>query len=123
MTCRINSNVLFAVMLSFVALSGCSTSGYLRTADSSRSPAKTSPAEIKIYSLSEIGKPYETIGAVVASADGGDDATDAVNELRKQAGQLGADAIVGLRLEVSYGYWNSAVRATGLAVRYGDTQQ
>lgn len=123
MTSRINIKILLIAATGVFALSSCSTGGYLRTADSSRSPAKTSPSEIKIYSTNDIGKPYETIGSVVADADGGDDSTEAIKELRKQASLIGADAVVGLRLEVNQGFWEAAVRATGLAVRFGDSQQ
>ncbi|MFL5812255.1 MAG: heavy metal-binding domain-containing protein [Bdellovibrionia bacterium] len=122
MTSRIDGNIRFVAALGILLLSSCSTGGHLRTADSSRSPAKTSPSEIKIYSTSNIGRPYETIGAVVANADGGNDSSQAIKELRNQASLIGADAVVGLRLEVNEGFWEASVRATGLAVRFGDQQ-
>lgn len=123
MTSRININILLVAAMSVIALSSCSTGGHIRTADSSRSPAMTSPSEIKIYSTNDIGRPYETVGAVVANADGGNDAREAIKELRNQASLIGADAVVGLRLEVNQGFWEAAVRATGVAVRFGDSHQ
>jgi hypothetical protein len=122
MISRINGFILLVAAMGIFSLSSCSTGGHIRTADSSRSPAQTSPSEIKIYSTSNIGRSYETIGAVVANADGGNDSTEAIKELRNQASQIGADAVVGLRLEVNQGFWEASVRATGLAVRFGDNQ-
>jgi hypothetical protein len=107
---------VFTVLLGSV---GCSTSAGLKTDDAVRAPADASDAsEVKVYSTNKIGKSYKTIGIVVADADAGDDAEKAVKALRQEAAQLGANAIVGLRLEVNYGFINSAIRATGTAVRY-----
>ena len=50
------------------------------------------------------------------NADAGSDAEKSVKELKKQAAQLGANAIVDLRLEIDYGYMEPAVKSTGMAV-------
>ncbi len=102
----------------FTGIAGCASSARLRTADTpTLTGAEIEPAQVKVYASHSIGREFVVVGPVVASADGGEDPTRAVGALREEAARLGAVAIVDLRLEIAYGFWSSAVRATGLGVR------
>jgi hypothetical protein len=110
-------------MTSFLLISlflfGCSTTAHLRTDDSPEITVKESSSEnIKVYSASDIGKPDKTIGIVIASTDAGNDSTGAIEKLKEEAALLGADAIVGMNLEVNLGFWTNAIRASGTAVKF-----
>ena len=95
-------------------IQACSTSAKLKTDDNAQKFEAKDSSKIKVYSAREIGRPYTVIGAVVASRDGA--AEESVKILKKQASELGADAIVDLRLEIDYGYMDAATKATGTAV-------
>ena len=100
-------------------LTGCATGAHLRTADSPKAVTTISdPETIQVYSVHSFGKTYQTLGIVVSDADAGSNAQTAVADLKEEAAKLGANAIVDLSLEVNRGFWEPAIRATGVAVRY-----
>ncbi|MBN2485121.1 MAG: heavy metal-binding domain-containing protein [Bacteroidales bacterium] len=99
-------------------LTGCSSVANLQTHDNATKYPATNAKEINVYSTSRIEKEYVVIGQVVANADAGTDAKIPVEMLKKEAAKLGANAIIDLRLEVDYGYWLNAIKATGTAIRY-----
>jgi len=110
---------LFFIAVCLALLSSCSTVAAFKTADSGdASFDATNAKDIKVYSVSDIGQEYQVIGQVVASADAGSNSEKAVNHLKKIAAKLGADAVVDLRLEISQGYWQNAIKATGTAVKF-----
>ncbi|NTV47166.1 MAG: YbjQ family protein [Chlorobiales bacterium] len=110
---------LFLALLVLISCAGCSSVANLKTDDlGSQVFNLTSAESIKVYSTSDAGREYKVIGQVVADADAGKEAKKAVNLLKEEAAKLGADAIVNLRLEIDAGYWNSAIKATGTAVKF-----
>lgn len=109
---------LFKWSLLCLFFTSCYSVAHLPTNDSTERFEKTEYSEIKVYSVSDIDKEYIIIGQVVANADAGTDGNVPVNYLKKEAAKLGADAIINLRLEVDYGYWMNAIKATGTAVKF-----
>jgi hypothetical protein len=107
-------------ILVFVGLfaASCATSARFRTDDLVEKYPISDPEKIEVYSLDDVGRPYVKIGAVVVSADAGGNADISVRQLKREAAQLGADAIINLRLEIGYGYWTNAVRSSGTAVKF-----
>ena len=105
---------LFAVLI----VAGCSSVAHINTDDYPDTSFEPVPeSDVKVYSTSKIDADYVVIGEVVADADAGENAETAVGHLKKQAAQLGADAIINLRLEIDSGYWQSAIKAYGTAVK------
>ena len=110
---------LFFSLIFSLFLFSCSSVANLRTADNpDLTISRTNSADVKVYSTAMIGKDFKIIGQVVASADAGTDSEKAVNHLKEEAAKLGADAIINLRLEIDSGYWQNAIKATGVAVKY-----
>jgi hypothetical protein len=102
-----------------LALAGCSTAAHVRTADSPKAVTSVGdPDAVQVYSVHSIGKTYQTLGLVVSNADAGSNAKTAVADLKEEAAKLGANAIVDLSLEINQGFWDNAIRATGIAIRY-----
>lgn len=115
MNLKLTLPVLFIVIL---VTSGCSSVAHLKTNDDSVHAAKTDPKTIKVYSTKEIGRPCRILGLVVANADASENAAKSVDHLKEEAAELGANAIVDMRLEASYGMWESGIKSTGITVRY-----
>ena len=105
----------FSIILLLVS---CSNSGYLRTNDTNKVQSITNANQVEVYSVSSIGKDYEIIGEVFASADAGENAEKPVKILKEKAAAIGADAIINLRLEFHEGYWSTGIRSIGTAVKY-----
>jgi len=109
------------VLISTLIIFSCSSVATIRTEDNGNFMVNKSDASIvKVYSTADIGEEYKVLGQVVASADAGKDSEKAVALLKKQAANLGADAIIDLRLEIDTGYWQNAIKATGTAVKYNN---
>ncbi|KAA3617816.1 MAG: hypothetical protein D8M58_00285 [Calditrichaeota bacterium] len=109
----------FIVVIVAAMLVNCSSVAKFRTDDNpDLNLQQTSAKDIKVYSTSDIGREYVIIGQVVASADAGSNSEKSVVHLKKVAAKLGADAIIDLRLEISQGYWQNAIRAEGTAVKF-----
>lgn len=109
---------IFAVVVMVVALEGCSTVANIRTDDAATMDLQPTNAKaVKVYSTAKIGQEYTVIGEVVADADAGEQAAISVDKLKVEAAKLGADAIINLRLEIDAGYFQSAIKATGTAVK------
>ncbi|MBN2411756.1 heavy metal-binding domain-containing protein [candidate division KSB1 bacterium] len=106
-------------LLFVIIMAGCSSVAYIQTDDvTSEFTQKPDPDNIKVYSDGREELDYDVIGQVIADADAGSNAETAVTLLKKQAAQLGADAIINLRLEIDSGYWQSAIKATGTAIKF-----
>lgn len=103
-----------------VLFTSCSTVAHLQTDDLKQNYSATNPDQIEVYSTDKVDKDYSVIGEVIASADAGTDASISVKYLKKEAAKLGADAIIELRLEIGYGYWTNAIKATGTAIKFNN---
>lgn len=104
-------------LLAGLLFTSCSSVAHIRSSESPDSFPKTDATTINVYSTSRIDSDYIILGQVIASADAGSDANVPVTLLKKEASKLGADAILDLRLEIDYGYWSNAIKATGTAVK------
>lgn len=76
-----------------------------------RAFAPTNPDNIAISTQQELVVPYERLGRVAVIVWGGGDGARA--RLQEEASRLGANAVINLRLERSFG----RTAASGLAVR------
>lgn len=110
--------ILLGIFASFLILSfsGCTSVARIKTDDYTTDRAKTDPSTIEVYSTDKIGKKYKVIGTVVSSADAGIDADASVSKLKEEAGKLGGDAIINLRLAFDMGYMQIAITSSGEAV-------
>ena len=110
------------VRLLFIAVlsTGCSTVAQIQTDDLEHKYPATNSSQIEVYSMNKIEKEYSVIGQVIASADAGTDASVSINLLKKEAAKLGADAILNMRLEIGYGYWSSAIKSKGTAIKFNN---
>ena len=109
---------IYVLLMLALLFTGCSTVAHLQTDDVTTQYPKTNPSDIDVFSVSKIGKNYLVLGKVIASADAGSNAEEAVSYLKTEASVLGADAIIDLKLEIGYGYWSNAVKASGTAIKY-----
>jgi hypothetical protein len=108
--------LLCLISLCFV-ITSCSSVAHIALGDSSERFAPSNPDRIETYATTP-EKSYTIIGEVIVNADAFT-ADYGVELLREEAAKLGADGIVNMRIEISYGYWtNFAVKATGTAVRF-----
>lgn len=110
---------IILLCMAITLCSACSTVGRIATSEGQGSTfSPTSADNVEVYSTSKAKKEYTIIGQVLASADAGENANIPVDLLKEQAAKLGADAIVDLRLSISYGYWTSGITSVGTAVKY-----
>ncbi|RZA00840.1 MAG: hypothetical protein EOP11_17915 [Proteobacteria bacterium] len=105
------------IYIGFLALgfAGCASSSRLATEDSRGNRNASDPARVQVFAGKDIGAKYQILGGVMAVADG-QSGEKALAELRREASLLGANAVVDLRVEIERGFWDAAVKATGLAV-------
>lgn len=109
---------IFTLCLTVLILSSCTTSSHLITENYNGEISKTNYQNIKVYSTDKIEPDYEIIGEVIASTDAGTNSKVTVTSLKKEAAKIGADGIINLRLEIDYGYWSTAIKANGTAIKY-----
>lgn len=103
---------------------GClgSTVARLRTDDAPNvQPANVSPESILVLPFTNVGRPYDVLGVVVAASSLGDSTGDrtfvAYRLLQKEAAALGANAVIDVSMELEMGFWAFAVKVSGMAVR------
>jgi hypothetical protein len=75
------------------------------------------PARVPVLAATHLARPHDVVGQVVAQKDG-DDPREAADELRRLAAAMGADAVIGVTLEMGFGVWNIGQHLFGTAVRY-----
>jgi hypothetical protein len=75
------------------------------------------PSSVRVYATDRLDRPHDVIGFVAVQHDGTDGA-EAVEELRKQAASMGADAVIGVTVQLGQGGWAFATHTTGTAVRF-----
>ena len=110
---------LLILGLLVVLLAGCSSVANLKTDDyADMDFNQTDWQDVKVFSMVPYNVEYYVIGQVVVDADAGTNAKTSVEKLKKQAAELGADAIINLRLEIDTGYWASGIKATGTAIKF-----
>lgn len=107
-------------LIALVTLPACSTMAHVSTVDSGQRSvaAATTPGDVKVYSIHDIGKSYVVLGPVIVGKDAGTNSSGVVDDLRAEAAALGANAIVDLRLGFTMGFWNTGIVASGVAVKY-----
>lgn len=111
------TKILILLALNVIFM-GCVSVANFRTDDQVQAYPASSFESIEVYSTDYVGKDFIVIGKVVASVDSGNNASKSVNALKKEAAKLGADAIINLKLEADYGYFSSAIKSTGTAVKF-----
>ncbi len=113
------------LLASTMLASGCSSVAVIKTNDGelSKDAQYVSSSAVKVYSVKDIGVSYTVLGNVVAGADAADNSYVPIKLLREEAAKLGADAVVGLRLEIQEGFWTSGIRASGIAVKLNKGEQ
>jgi hypothetical protein len=109
---------IIACLLANLLLASCSSVAFLPTNDQSEPYPPTNAKMVEVYSTKKVDAEYTVIGQVIASADAGSDAGKSVELLKKQAANLGADAVIELKLEIDLGYWSNAIKASGTAIKY-----
>lgn len=102
------TQVRFILLFSLLLLTGCAFSThYLQDG------AKTYPAEVasnvRVYAADRLDTKYTVIGSIAVDKLG--DGNDAVEYLREEAGKLGANAVIGVRLTKL----NSSAKRTGIS--------
>ena len=111
--------ILFIPVFLCIVFSSCIYSTALKTNDQPNSLPPGNASSIEVYSTETASNPYTVLGEVIASVD--DSKADmATNLLKKRAAELGADAIVNLRLRYIPGVWTIGLNATATAVKYLD---
>jgi hypothetical protein len=105
--------VLFVALVS-LALAGCT--GYGNYMITTENPSATNAKDIKVYSVSDPGGNYQVLGYLsVYNSDAQDAGNDLKDKLKARAALVGANAIIGFKL-------NQAVSggggAEGIAIRF-----
>lgn len=118
---------IYSIVL-FVFLTGCTTT--IRTDNTAQKYETTESKKIEVYSNDKIGREYEILGEVSNSSWAGDpqfkikpisdkNADATVNQLKKAAAKLGADAIINLRLGYQDAYENfTTITSNGTAIKF-----
>jgi hypothetical protein len=109
---------IIVVFCSAIILIGCSSVANVQTDDAPMAVVKSDAKSVKVYSTEKIGREYIVLGQVIANCDAGENSSVAVDKMKVEASKLGADAVVGLRLEIDTGYWQNAIKASGTAVKF-----
>ena len=111
-------SLCLALLLS-VMLVSCATVASFRTDDSPNSNfPPTSEEKVKVFCTLDAGKSYVCIGQIVVAAEAGENADKAVSRMIEEAAEMGADAVVDLRLEFVPGEWDTGIKATATAVKF-----
>ena len=93
----------------------CSTSSYYVREGKRYRP--TDPDRIRLYYHDiKPSRQYKGTGYVVSAKDGS--MMNAYELFLKTAADMGADAVIKVAVEVEYGYWSSARKFSGVAVKY-----
>ena len=110
------TKILMGILIA-VFLASCSMAR-LQTSDFGSYYPPSIAENIEIYSTEKANHSYIVIGDVVASVDAWGDGSASVKYLKKEAAELGADAIINLRLEIGNGVLSNSVTASGTAVKF-----
>lgn len=98
-------------------LVSCSSASFLKTNDFQRDLSATSASDVKIYPEKLNSKNYKILGLVASAADAGEDSNHVVELLKEQAARMGANAIMETKIRLAYGYWNTGIEASGVAIK------
>lgn len=105
------------ILIAAILCTGCSVA-HLQNSDYPENYPPTVAENLEVYSTEDAHRPYVVIGEVIASVDALGDGSASVRYLKKEAANLGADAIVNLRLEIGEGALGNSVTASGTAVKF-----
>jgi len=105
---------VLALCLALAGVSACTFSSAVGYGPAA--PARD-PARVPVIAGTRLERPYDVVGHVVTQKDG-TDPREAADELRRLAAALGADAVIGVTLELGFGVWNVGQHLFGTAVRY-----
>jgi len=106
-------NKLTVVAISCFLISGCSVKSHFMQSDSQIYKASDYKA-VRVYALEKPSFKYIVLGSVTADTAGDGDA--AIEVLREQAAEMGANAVIRARLTKVASY-ASRTGITGIAVR------
>ncbi|MEO8166773.1 MAG: hypothetical protein ABI623_00910 [bacterium] len=102
------------LLLSGFFLSGCTGNSVYMQSD--KHLAQTDPKSIQVYSITDPPEKYEIIGYVSTySSDANNEGDRLKDNLRKQASQYGANAVIGFKLNMGV---SGGGGAQGIAIRY-----
>jgi hypothetical protein len=107
------NSVLLLTVAAIIAfgLVGCvSTSAFSFLNEGVSAPSATQASAIKIYTDSNIGRPYKELGGVSVSLANELDGKKYSEKLKQEAAKIGADAIVNFR--------QFSTVASGIAVKF-----
>ncbi len=106
-------NIILSLAVAILIVSGCAIKTHY--IQSNKTPMESvSPEQVKVYVKAPEGRKYNVIGSVASYAAG---AEDAISELKKEAGSIGANAIINLKLHKEMSYSEENTGASGVAVR------
>ena len=108
-----NLTPAMTLLVSAVLFSGCSTAThYLSEGGKARDGVDAS--KVKIYSAEKIDMKYDVIGSVAVDLAG--DSDEAATLLKKEAGSIGANAVINTRLTKMHSHASSRTGLSGTAV-------
>lgn len=115
---KLNKILFLIAFITLLSLVGCKSVAHIRTDDTTEKFTATIPSNVLTYATDKVEKEYIIIGKVVAAVDAGEDAEKSIRYLKIEAAELGADAIINLRIEFAYGEWETGVTSSGTAIKF-----
>jgi uncharacterized protein YbjQ (UPF0145 family) len=110
------TKILLSAILGII-LTSCSAT-HMLTDNSSQRYSPVNTENIVVYSRSDINRSYDVIGEVIAIVEAFSDDPVYIDHLKKEASQIGADAIINLKLELGDGMLSNTVTAYGTAIKF-----
>ena len=109
---------IYMILVFFAALAVESCTGNAVYLKNDKALKVTQPSNIIVYSITNITRKYEVLGYISTYTSNADRAGDQLRDnLRNQAAQYGADAIIAFKLNIGMGGGGGA---QGVAVRFMD---
>jgi hypothetical protein len=110
---KTTQTIMLLVLVSFVLASCTGNAVYMK---STKTYSATDPKTVQVYSSTNPSVNFEVLGYVSTYTSNADHSGDLLkNNLKTQAAQNGANAIIGFKLNTSI---NGGGGAQGVAVRY-----
>jgi uncharacterized protein YbjQ (UPF0145 family) len=110
---------ILLLLVSGVILVSCSTT-HLLTDDSTQQYSPGNPENIVVYTQVDINRSYTIIGEVIAIVEAFSDDPVYIDHLKREAAQIGADAIINLKLDLGDGMLTNTITASGTAVKFNN---
>jgi hypothetical protein len=112
------TKILLSAVLGII-LTSCSTM-HMLTDNSLQRYSPVNPENIAVYSPTEVDRSYNVIGEAIVIVEALSDDPVYIDHLKKEASQMGADAIINLKLELGGGMLSNTVTASGTAVKFNN---